>query len=658
MDDQQAIQTIDNFISMRFYHYALMINGKWGCGKTHFVQNVLIPHIMETDYVGIKKDVNYVSLYGIRNAESITEQLCSQAIKDYIRKRNDKIKTEGKMAGITSIILSTAIKWGMAKADVSSDGLNKIVELLPNYDNNVIIFDDLERCCCDVNEVLGFINNFIEHSNAAVIIVANEEEIGNWTNETNTALEMMIALDDRLNVQIPKNQKDLILDFVNSNGDSNKQTLEQVNKKRSMIFQKSGNYLRAREKVIGQTISYEPDLVKVYPSLVFQHIGNTKLLNALMETIDDLIDLAHRESHTNIRTFLFFLEKIKTIFDAIDSQYPTIHNAIILYCFRSSIRHTKGEAMPIWDNDYGQQSFGNGLSANDYCMGFRFIDTLISSNTMDTDYANSVLHAFSNLAEKKGQLTNDPYQLIQTWWRSDEKQVEGWLKDINDSIKKGKYSIALYPEIIRYISELEADNLFTDICSEIIQSMRDFIQNAKRDCLEEFEREQFFLEGEKSVIFRKHYNELKELLDLAMQSSDREHYLALINGENQDKWSEKLQEDTKNMRFIRGRSFIYWIDPHELFIRIKNSSNAQIYIFRLALNEIYSMYTNYQHKNDDYTNLSSLKKLLEKEDTSKWDRIKNLQKEWLIADLKKYCKMIDDIQKNSHDSSTDEDETR
>ena len=279
------------------------------------------------------------------------------------------------------------------------------------------------------------------------------------------------------------------------------------------------------------------------------------------------------------------------------------------------------------------------------------------SNTMDTEYTNSVLQAFSNLAEKKGQLTNDPYQLITTWWRSDDKQVEGWLKDINGGIKIGRYSIALYPEIIRYISEFETNNLFTEICSEIIQSMRDYILNAQRDYLEEFEREQFFLEGEKAVIFRKHYDELKELLDSAMQSSDRELYLALIHGENQEKWSENLQEITKTMKFIRGRSFIYWIDPNELFNRIKDSSSAQIYVFRLALNEVYSIYTNYQHKDDDYANLSLLKEFLEKEDTSGWDRIKNLQKEWLIADLKKYCKMISDMQKNNRNSNDDEGET-
>ena len=150
MNDRQAIESIDKFISMRFYHYALMINGKWGCGKTHFVQNTLIPHIKETKYGGKEKDVNYVSLYGIKNTESITEQLCSQAIKDYVQKRNGRIKTDGKVAGIASVILGTAIKWGLAKADISSDGMDRIIELLPDYDNNVIIFDDLERCCCDI----------------------------------------------------------------------------------------------------------------------------------------------------------------------------------------------------------------------------------------------------------------------------------------------------------------------------------------------------------------------------------------------------------------------------------------------------------------------------------------------------------------------------
>ena len=39
------IQSIDRFIESRSYHYVLLINGKWGSGKTYFVKQELIPHL-------------------------------------------------------------------------------------------------------------------------------------------------------------------------------------------------------------------------------------------------------------------------------------------------------------------------------------------------------------------------------------------------------------------------------------------------------------------------------------------------------------------------------------------------------------------------------------------------------------------------------------
>lgn len=45
MKNEQILSAIDNFIANRLYHYALMINGSWGCGKTYFTNEVLIPYL-------------------------------------------------------------------------------------------------------------------------------------------------------------------------------------------------------------------------------------------------------------------------------------------------------------------------------------------------------------------------------------------------------------------------------------------------------------------------------------------------------------------------------------------------------------------------------------------------------------------------------------
>ncbi len=75
MNDEQIKEAIDHFIEHRLYHYALMINGAWGCGKTYFTNEVLIPHLRKKH-----PDVNYISLYGIKDPGEIANKLCEKAI--------------------------------------------------------------------------------------------------------------------------------------------------------------------------------------------------------------------------------------------------------------------------------------------------------------------------------------------------------------------------------------------------------------------------------------------------------------------------------------------------------------------------------------------------------------------------------------------------
>jgi hypothetical protein len=43
--------------------------------------------------------------------------------------------------------------------------------------NQLIIFDDLERCSISIPDTLGYINQFVEHKDCKVIILANEDEL-------------------------------------------------------------------------------------------------------------------------------------------------------------------------------------------------------------------------------------------------------------------------------------------------------------------------------------------------------------------------------------------------------------------------------------------------------------------------------------------------
>ena len=641
MTDSEIITCVDRFINSRKYHYALMINGKWGSGKTFFVQNVLEKHLKEE-----KRDVNYVSLYGIKSVDEIKNLLCIQAIKDRIAKDSKKhfgkkINTESKSFDVASIMFSSFAKFGLSKVDFSDKGLEKFLELLPNYEDNVIIFDDLERCGCDINEVMGFINNFVEHSEASVILVANEEEIGKWQLDRNPELQMLVALNGSVKPDVVPGGGELLNwkiaghDVQNQADTKVSLTIEELEERRKHIFHSNDNYFRIKEKVVGQTINYVPNLEKVLPKFI-EKIEDDTLRDKVSASIDELIKIASKDGNNNLRTFQFFIEKVGLIFSTIQNHFPTLHKAIILYTFHSSIRCMSGLKIPEWDCDYGHQSFLNDSSELDMngLFGFSFIDEYVFNNTIDAQNVNRVLERCARKAEEKGQLSNDPFQFINKWWYSEENQVELWLDEIFDNISKGVYSTSIYPEIIKNVSQMKSYGVMTKQCDKIIEGMKQYIEAVDTVKLEKFDRERFILNGESNKIYLSIMEELDSIIKEKLKISEKKKFQDALNHEN---WPQRLTAQDTN---IIGRSFIYWLDPSEIVRKICESNNQQLYDFRVALQSYYDDRTYYQNKNDDYEHLIELGKQIGTIDTRTWGSIKNTYIQWITSDIDRYTEQI------------------
>ena len=56
--------------------------------------------------------------------------------------------------------------------------LRELISEFFHPEKYILVFDDLERCNMDINRVLGYINRFVEHDGAKVIIIADQEKIG------------------------------------------------------------------------------------------------------------------------------------------------------------------------------------------------------------------------------------------------------------------------------------------------------------------------------------------------------------------------------------------------------------------------------------------------------------------------------------------------
>jgi hypothetical protein len=144
----------DNAVS-----FAVLLKGKWGCGKTYFIKK----HINSTDSK-IKKI--HISLYGLSSFIEIKEKII--------------VKLLPLMpAGYGKIVMEALKSIPGIKKFISSDSDGLIIDLFLKGKNGkvVLIFDDLERCDIEIGRLLGYINHLVEFQGQKVIIIANEEAI-------------------------------------------------------------------------------------------------------------------------------------------------------------------------------------------------------------------------------------------------------------------------------------------------------------------------------------------------------------------------------------------------------------------------------------------------------------------------------------------------
>lgn len=170
--DNQDLMLIDimDYISLKNPGGALLINGEWGCGKTYYINNTLIP--MYEELVFVK-----VSLFGLNSYEDlisrVKEGYITQQIKEYGFEKYIKFDKNKVIKEIIQNLLPDKQKAVISALYQGLLGLGNTI----NGKKVVFIYDDLERVKLDSDIVFGFVNNQIENLKSSVIIIANEYEI-------------------------------------------------------------------------------------------------------------------------------------------------------------------------------------------------------------------------------------------------------------------------------------------------------------------------------------------------------------------------------------------------------------------------------------------------------------------------------------------------
>lgn len=170
MSNKHISKFLCYYIGLTNPQYAVLLKGKWGSGKTHFINN----YKKKLDRK--KQKYIYVSLYGVTSYNEIETKFLETI---HPRLYNKKTIFAGKIA--------KQLLKGTLKIDLDDDGKtdgNASIQIpnfkpedLLNTKDYILIFDDLERCSINIINLLGYVNHFVEHQSYKVILIANEEEL-------------------------------------------------------------------------------------------------------------------------------------------------------------------------------------------------------------------------------------------------------------------------------------------------------------------------------------------------------------------------------------------------------------------------------------------------------------------------------------------------
>lgn len=178
--NEEIREYLDRYVQDPDPQYAVALCGKWGCGKSYFVDKWVAEmkdrHDLKPDaddYVLLKPIL--VSLFGMHDVSDVMKAL-DRAINPILHSK--PVKFLQKFANLAGqVVLKTDLKIGdtqEASMEVSLDSLSVFLSNDSKIQGDkLLIFDDFERSQIDLKEMLGFINSLIERNACHVVVIGD-----------------------------------------------------------------------------------------------------------------------------------------------------------------------------------------------------------------------------------------------------------------------------------------------------------------------------------------------------------------------------------------------------------------------------------------------------------------------------------------------------
>ena len=617
---EDLVESILDYVRADYTDYAIMINGEWGSGKTYFWNHKVKNKIESLQLNGRKYTTIYMSLYGISNLEEIskkifieTTQLMDKNLKKYMDSHGQTTIPEYAKTG-----LDMANFFGVTKNGEKVD-----YEAFFSTDDKVLCFDDLERANVDVVDILGYINNFVEHDHIKTIIICNEKELATKFKSSNIEMKTFIAtyLLDKQNELTKGEEKPMV---------------EKIRDKIEYVFDNANDYERIKEKLIGETFEYAPKFNYIINGLLMRYENNPDLIRFLRENTNLIISTFNKSGTRNLRILKHSLNDFKKIFEIVNKAYPNtklrVLQTMLIFTIAVSFeikagKITKNKFVNIQSNEeykailvssrvlmdnrqFYIKEFDNNYYFNfksEYRF-FKFIEIYVRTRIFDMKALKKDMDAIINTIDTE-KLPGYKRLLTEEYWKISDEQFPRIIQEVIDEVKKGSLQLIEIVKLFSYFSYFIKRGLINNDIKEtkqiFIDGMNKSVQISKYcdNVEEELSRVGIINESSQEMEeVLKHFEKLNNQLEEKMYKDKADEifrYIPIKMEQFYDRF------DSECMEF----PIFKYYDAYRMFQRITCASNEDIVRIKEILIDRAKKYTD--KLKPEYAFMKQLKNVLE-----------------------------------------------
>lgn len=582
--NNNLIEPILNYLREDKTDYCVLINGKWGCGKTFYIKNRFQKDILEE----VNRKLVYISLFGTNTVDDLYTSILIgisstkgidllNGVKDNsetVKGGAEYLKDQGVYKRIGNINFKEILLKGLQKipglknVEVFS---KNVLEGLYCFDDYCIVLDDFERSNINRMELFGLLDILADQNGAKVIIVSNEDKI-----------------------------KD-----VNNDDEQNKRIAE------------------TKEKIIGLRIAFNYDLDKAYDDILSNLQLDEFAKTILTENKAEAISLFNKCESANIRTLIFALKRFGSIYKSVTESYNEQKNNIchdehcinedcvknfLLLILRniigtSIIYREKGlrnkfevektrSAINIEKAYNNQDTKAIDLYGDSAITIFKEIDDYVYDYVLDENELYN--HIVQYIYECKNNIEYCVSKVNDVYYSSSDNEALDKIRVIEQDIIDNKIYVNAYPRIIGILF-----NLYKILLKDKdLEKLKGYILSNVDELAKDFDYKDWYFisEGNREAV--KFNTILHEKLKESHRKLEDKHRRFLFESNKNPVQSLREYIEFQHISPLNYQSVFYDITPEEFIKKVLSLSPIEV---RDVRNILYNKY-NFVNVKDFYKN--------------------------------------------------------